>query len=114
LALHLSSHATVDRLQFALTVTFHYLFPILTMGLALVLAHLKSVAYLGGEHRRLRLLRKTAPERETLAGRSRRPDGYIHLTLFHILNWYAGVAHAAGVGIAACPVPRGSAPTPRT
>jgi cytochrome d ubiquinol oxidase subunit II len=30
-----SSHVTVDRLQFTLTVTFHYLFPILTMGSAL-------------------------------------------------------------------------------
>ena len=30
----MSSHVTVDRLQFALTATFHYLFPILTMGLA--------------------------------------------------------------------------------
>jgi cytochrome bd-type quinol oxidase subunit 1 len=30
-----SSEVTVDRLQFTLTVTYHYLFPILTMGLAL-------------------------------------------------------------------------------
>ena len=28
----------VDRLQFTLTVTFRYLFPILTMGLALFIA----------------------------------------------------------------------------
>jgi cytochrome d ubiquinol oxidase subunit I len=60
-----SNHVTVDRLQFALTVTFHYLFPILTMGLALLLAYLKTVAYLGGERRRLPLLRKTAQERAT-------------------------------------------------
>jgi cytochrome bd ubiquinol oxidase subunit I len=43
-----SSHVTVDRLQFTLTVTFHYLFPIGTMGLALFVAWLKSVAYLRG------------------------------------------------------------------
>jgi cytochrome bd ubiquinol oxidase subunit I len=43
-----SSHVTVDRLQFTLTVTFHYLFPIGTMGLALFIAWLKSVAYLRG------------------------------------------------------------------
>ncbi|MCW3015297.1 MAG: cytochrome bd ubiquinol oxidase, subunit [Solirubrobacterales bacterium] len=55
---------TVDRLQFTLTVTFHYLFPILTMGLALFIAWLKTVAYFGREGRRLRPLRKTADERE--------------------------------------------------
>src|SRR3954464_1536042 len=41
----MSDHVTVDRLQFTLTVTFHYLFPIITMGLALYLAYLKTVAY---------------------------------------------------------------------
>jgi cytochrome d ubiquinol oxidase subunit I len=60
-----SSHVTVDRWQFALTVTFHYLFPILTMGLAFFLAYLKTVAYLGGGHRRLPLLRKSDEERAT-------------------------------------------------
>jgi cytochrome d ubiquinol oxidase subunit I len=60
-----SSHVTVDRLQFTLTVTFHYLFPILTMGLALFIAWLKTVSYLGGERRRLWLLRKTDAERGT-------------------------------------------------
>jgi cytochrome d ubiquinol oxidase subunit I len=59
-----SSHVTVDRLQFTLTVTFHYLFPIGTMGLALFIAWLKSVAYLGGDGRWLRPLRKTAAQRE--------------------------------------------------
>jgi cytochrome d ubiquinol oxidase subunit I len=59
-----SSHVTVDRLQFTLTVTFHYLFPILTMGLALFIAWLETVAYLGRDRRRLRLLRKTVAERE--------------------------------------------------
>ncbi|MGH7207777.1 MAG: cytochrome ubiquinol oxidase subunit I, partial [Nitrospiraceae bacterium] len=33
-----------DRLQFAVTVTFHYLFPQLTMGLALLILYLKSRA----------------------------------------------------------------------
>ena len=35
---------TIDRLQFALTVTFHYLFPILTMGLAPFIFVLKTVS----------------------------------------------------------------------
>src|SRR3954465_5398960 len=43
----MSSHVLVDRLQFTLAVTFHYLFPILTMGLALFIAWLKTSAYLG-------------------------------------------------------------------
>src|SRR4051812_44916822 len=41
----MSDHVLVDRLQFTLTVTFHYLFPIITMGLALFIAFLKTVAY---------------------------------------------------------------------
>src|SRR3954467_11923155 len=41
----MSDHVLVDRLQFTLTVTFHYLFPIITMGLALFIACLKTVAY---------------------------------------------------------------------
>ncbi|HEY3019652.1 MAG TPA: cytochrome ubiquinol oxidase subunit I [Solirubrobacteraceae bacterium] len=60
----MSDHVLVDRLQFTLTVTFHYLFPILTMGLALFIAYLKTVSYLGSEDRRLALLRKTPDERE--------------------------------------------------
>jgi cytochrome d ubiquinol oxidase subunit I len=59
---------TVDRLQFTLTVTFHYLFPILTMGLGLFVAWLKTVSYLGGERRRLRPLRKTEQERRVYDG----------------------------------------------
>ena len=55
---------TVDRLQFSLTVTFHYLFPILTMGLALMIAWLKSVSYFGRERHRFPLFRKTEEERE--------------------------------------------------
>ncbi|TMK40634.1 MAG: cytochrome ubiquinol oxidase subunit I [Actinobacteria bacterium] len=60
----MSSHVLVDRLQFAFTVTFHYLFPILTMGLAIFIAYLKTVSYLGREDRRFALLRRTAVERE--------------------------------------------------
>ncbi len=41
----------VDRLQFAFTVTFHYIFPQLTMGLALLLVYLKTKALrTGDEH----------------------------------------------------------------
>jgi cytochrome d ubiquinol oxidase subunit I len=60
----MSDHVLVDRLQFTLTVTFHYIFPILTMGLALFVAWLKTVSYLGREDRRLRPFRKTDEERE--------------------------------------------------
>lgn len=38
-----------DRLQFAVTVTFHYLFPQLTMGLALLLLYLRSRALASGD-----------------------------------------------------------------
>ena len=38
-----------DRLQFAFTSTFHYLFPQLTMGLALLLLYLRSRALLTGD-----------------------------------------------------------------
>jgi len=42
---------TVHRLQFAFTVTFHYIFPQLTMGLALLLVVLKTMALrTGNEH----------------------------------------------------------------
>jgi cytochrome bd ubiquinol oxidase subunit I len=41
----------VDRLHFAFTVTFHYIFPQLTMGLALLLVYLKTKAVrTGDEH----------------------------------------------------------------
>lgn len=59
-----SSYVLVDRLQFAFTITFHYLFPILTMGLGLFIAYLKTVSYLGRPDRRLRLLRKSDEERD--------------------------------------------------
>ena len=60
----MSSNVLVDRLQFTLTVTFHYIFPILTMGLALFVAWLKTVSYLGREDHRFPLWRKTAAERD--------------------------------------------------
>src|SRR5947207_2959913 len=41
----------VHRLQFAFTITFHYIFPQLTMGLALLLVYLKTKALrTGDEH----------------------------------------------------------------
>jgi cytochrome d ubiquinol oxidase subunit I len=39
----------VDRLHFAFTVTFHYIFPQLTMGLALLILILKTVALRTGD-----------------------------------------------------------------
>lgn len=49
---------TVHRLQFAFTITYHYLFPQLTMGLSLLLVALKTRA----------LTARDAAERERLAG----------------------------------------------
>src|SRR5574341_1390867 len=40
----MASALLYDRLQFALTASFHYLFPQLTMGLALLIVYLKSRA----------------------------------------------------------------------
>ncbi|HSE37077.1 MAG TPA: cytochrome ubiquinol oxidase subunit I, partial [Blastocatellia bacterium] len=40
----MDSALTLDRLQFAFTVTYHYLFPQLTMGLALLMLVLKIIA----------------------------------------------------------------------
>ncbi|MFL5826030.1 MAG: cytochrome ubiquinol oxidase subunit I [Thermoleophilaceae bacterium] len=59
----MSSHVTVDRWQFTLTVMFHYLFPILTMGLALFIVWLESVAFFGRDERRFAPLRKTPEQR---------------------------------------------------
>ncbi len=39
----------VSRLQFAFTVTYHYLFPMLTMGLALLIFVLKSIYMRNGD-----------------------------------------------------------------
>ena len=61
----MSSHVTVDRWQFTLTVMFHYLFPILTMGLALFMLWLVTVSVFGREDRRFPPLRKSIEERET-------------------------------------------------
>jgi cytochrome d ubiquinol oxidase subunit I len=44
-AVTLNSALFYDRLQFAVTATFHYLFPQLTMGLAALILYLKSRAY---------------------------------------------------------------------
>src|ERR1700676_3254472 len=42
---------TIHRLQFAFTITFHYIFPQLTMGLALLIVVLKTMALrTGNEH----------------------------------------------------------------
>jgi cytochrome bd ubiquinol oxidase subunit I len=60
----MSNYVLVDRLQFAFTITYHYLFPILTMGLAVFIAWLKSVSYLGRQNHRFPLWRKTDAERE--------------------------------------------------
>src|SRR6185369_9370403 len=39
----------IDRLQFTFTITYHYLFPQLTMGLALLIVIIKWKAYKTGE-----------------------------------------------------------------
>jgi len=47
----MTSALLYDRLQFSFTATFHYLFPQLTMGLALLLLYLRSrVLLTGDEH----------------------------------------------------------------
>lgn len=45
----MESAVLYDRLQFAVTVTFHYLFPQLTMGLALLLLYLRTRALVTGD-----------------------------------------------------------------
>ncbi len=47
----MASALLYDRLQFAFTATFHYLFPQLTMGLALLLLYLRSRALWSGDER---------------------------------------------------------------
>ncbi len=64
----MGSHVTVDRLQFALTSRSTTCSAIRTMGLALFVAWLKTVSYLGGERRRLWLQRKSAGERASYDG----------------------------------------------
>src|SRR6202166_1419426 len=47
----MQSALAVDRLQFAFTITFHYIFPQITMGLALLIVVLKTLALrTGNEH----------------------------------------------------------------
>jgi cytochrome d ubiquinol oxidase subunit I len=41
----------LHRIHFAFTVTYHYLFPQLTMGLALLIVVLKTIALVRGEER---------------------------------------------------------------
>ena len=45
----MDSAVDIHRLHFAFTITFHYLFPQLTMGLALLIVVLKSLALWKGE-----------------------------------------------------------------
>ena len=45
------SALSIDRLHFAFTVTFHYLFPQLTMGLAPLIVVLKTIALKTGDER---------------------------------------------------------------
>jgi cytochrome d ubiquinol oxidase subunit I len=47
----MDSALVVDRLQFAFTITYHYLFPQLTMGLALLILVLKTLALRTGDDR---------------------------------------------------------------
>jgi cytochrome bd ubiquinol oxidase subunit I len=47
----MDSALVVDRLQFAFTITFHYLFPQLTMGLALLIVVLQTIGLRTGDAR---------------------------------------------------------------
>jgi cytochrome d ubiquinol oxidase subunit I len=47
----MDSALAVDRLQFAFTITFHYLFPQLTMGLALLIVVLQTISLRTGDER---------------------------------------------------------------
>jgi cytochrome bd ubiquinol oxidase subunit I len=42
-----SDAAVADRIQFAFTVMFHYIFPIITMGLGPLIAYLKTMDLIG-------------------------------------------------------------------
>lgn len=53
----MNSALPIDRLQFAFTVTFHYIFPQITMGLALLILILKTQALRTGEARYDRAVR---------------------------------------------------------
>src|SRR5215469_4497224 len=47
----MNSALAIHRLHFAFTITFHYLFPQLTMGLALLIVVLKALALFKGDER---------------------------------------------------------------
>ena len=71
----MDSALAVHRLHFAFTATFHYLFPQLTMGLALLIVWLKTVA--------LQDRRRALPPRRALLGQDlrhqfRRGRGHRH------------------------------------
>ncbi len=65
------SNVTIDRIQFALLITFHYLFPLMTMGLAGFIAYMKTVSHFGRANHRFRPLRKTGEERALYESSSR-------------------------------------------
>ncbi len=67
----MSSHVTIDRIQFALLITFHYLFPLMTMGLGGFIAYMKTVSYFGRADHRFRPFRKTGEERAVYESSSR-------------------------------------------
>src|SRR5262245_5954885 len=47
----MDSALTIDRLHFAFTAAYHYLFPQMTMGLALLIVIFKSIAIWRGDER---------------------------------------------------------------
>ena len=47
----MDSALVIHRLHFAFTITYHYLFPQLTMGLAPLIVILKAIAYFRGDER---------------------------------------------------------------
>jgi cytochrome d ubiquinol oxidase subunit I len=51
IGIDMDSALTIDRLQFAFTATFHYLFPQLTMGLALLIVILQTAGLRTGDER---------------------------------------------------------------
>lgn len=46
----MSDAVTAARWQFAFTIMFHYLFPVLTMGLGVLIAVLKTIELRTGSH----------------------------------------------------------------
>ena len=69
---------TMHRWHFAFTITYHYIFPQLTMGLALLIVLLKTMALrTGDEHynRQRALLGEDLRDQFRHGGRDRNPDG---------------------------------------